>query len=149
MFFSILASHFVVLQDCEGQHLNGHRLARVLRGRGILRVVDCLCLGVEYKSQTAGIQQRVARILKRQYASHNQVLARLISSANGRWANVRRAFPWHQSTYCLLESKLSFLIKTNTKSKWSFSLIPFYFVAWWSWDDTERNSSLLYYLPDS
>lgn len=45
------------------------RLVRMRRRRGILRVIYCLWLNSESKSETARSQQRAAGILKRQYAS--------------------------------------------------------------------------------
>lgn len=56
--------------ECECQGQNGQQLAGVPRGCGIPTVMDCLCLDFGYKSKTVQIQQRAARILKHQYASH-------------------------------------------------------------------------------
>lgn len=50
--------------ECEGQGQIGQRLAGGACGQGIPTVMDCLCLGAEYKSKMARIQQRVMRVLK-------------------------------------------------------------------------------------
>lgn len=87
------------------------------RGRGVLAVMDRLCLSFEYKCKTTRIQQRVTRILKHLSASDTQTCNRLIQPENGRWGNVRHAFLWWHSCYCLLESKLSSLSPNKTNKK--------------------------------
>lgn len=69
------------------------------------------CLGFEYKTEIRKNSKGVSRILTRRYSSHNTLFDWLISPNDERWANVRHAFLSRQSFYCILESKLQWLIK--------------------------------------
>lgn len=66
----------------EGQGQNGQRLAEVSRERGILTVINCLCLALGHNSKTARIQNRTTMILKRRYTSYTQV-DRPMKTTNG------------------------------------------------------------------
>lgn len=100
----------MIVAERKGQGQDCQQLSGVTRSRSNMWVMGYLCLGYNM-SKTERIPQKVSRIPMRWYTSHPHVFNRLIPRTEEHWTKVRHAFLLLQSSYCLLEFKMCFLIK--------------------------------------
>lgn len=83
---------------CEGH--GGQLLIRIPSGRDILTARNCLCLDLGYKSKTARIQPRAAKILKRRSPTTPSFERQAKTTRGGTLSLCSPSFR------CLLKSKL-------------------------------------------